>query len=94
MRHDLKTIQPYFNDVRTGVKCFELRKDDRGFAVGDVLNLAEYVNGALTGAVITAKVIYLLRDAPQFGLMPGYVILGIEKLAVFPPGTFTRDGGK
>lgn len=92
MRHDLKTIQPYFDDVRAGVKCFDLRKDDRPFSVGDVLNLAEYAGGVLTGAVITAKVIYLLRNAPQFGLMPGYVVLGIEKLAVFPPGTW--EGGK
>lgn len=92
MRHDLKTAQPYYDDTRVGVLCFTIRRDDRPYRVGDVLNLAEYTGGVLTGAVITAKVIYLLRDAPQFGLMPGYVILGIEKLAVFPPGTW--EGGK
>ena len=40
--HALKTIQPYYNDVWRGDKTFEVRYDDRGFQVGDLLKLEEY----------------------------------------------------
>lgn len=37
--HDLKLDDNYFNDVEKGKKKFEIRKNDRGFQVGDVLKL-------------------------------------------------------
>lgn len=78
--HDLKTIQPYFNDVGRGVKNFEIRKYDRDFKVGDKIILYEYVEDKLTGAWLRRRIIYILRDAEQFGLMPGYCILGLENI--------------
>ena len=40
--HDLKTWPEYFADVAAGVKRVEIRLDDRGYAVGDVLHLREW----------------------------------------------------
>jgi hypothetical protein len=40
--HRLKTHPGPFADVEAGRKQFEIRKDDRGFAVGDVLVLEEW----------------------------------------------------
>jgi len=40
--HRLKTVDPYFTDVAVGRKTFEVRKNDRGFRVGDVLVLEEW----------------------------------------------------
>lgn len=37
--HELKTDPQVFDDVAEGRKSFEIRKDDRGFEVGDVLKL-------------------------------------------------------
>lgn len=76
----LKTIQPYFNDVRIGRKTFELRKDDRDFEVGDKLILDEYdpETDSYSGEKEYGEIIYILRDAPQFGLMEGYCILGLK----------------
>ena len=71
--HTLKCISPYFEDVRAKRKRFELRKDDRGFAVGDTLVLIHPETGARTSAFVE----YILRDCPQFGLMPGHVIIGL-----------------
>ena len=71
--HTLKCISPYFEDVRAKRKRFELRKDDRGFAVGDTLVLVHPETGARTSAFVE----YILRDCPQFGLMPGHVIMGL-----------------
>lgn len=30
--HHLKILPMYFNDVRSGLKIFEIRKNDRGFS--------------------------------------------------------------
>ena len=77
--HFLKTVQPYFSDVRSRSKSFELRKDDRGFAVGDVLILQEYdpVSGAYTNEQEERVVGYIFRGG-LFGLSEGYCILGFQ----------------
>ncbi len=80
MTHELKTWQPYFHAVLTGAKSFELRKDDRAYTIGDALVLREWNpdTSNYTDNWIRVRVTYLVRDAPHFGLMPGYVIIGIE----------------
>lgn len=78
-RHDLMTESEFFRAVCGGLKTFEIRRDDRGFEVGDELVLREIRDdGFETGSFQTAFVTYLLRDRPEFGLMPGFVIMGIE----------------
>ena len=79
--HELKTHSEYWHEVARGNKSFEVRKDDRGFEVGDTLILNEYNDGYLPG-IITTKVIYILRNASQFGLQDGYCILGLGDITV------------
>lgn len=74
--HELKLAKMYFTDVATGRKSFELRKNDRGFRVGDGVRLNEYVDGHETGRWITADIIYILED--YTGIEEGYCILGIK----------------
>jgi len=40
--HELKCQPPHFAAVAAGRKTVEIRRDDRGFAVGDILDLREY----------------------------------------------------
>lgn len=40
--HELKLDTKYFDDVKSGNKNFEIRKNDRNFEVGDVLELKRY----------------------------------------------------
>lgn len=40
--HELKTVQPYFESVKSGKKNFEYRLNDRDYKVGDRLDLMEY----------------------------------------------------
>ena len=40
--HELKILPQYFEKVLDGSKTFELRKDDRGYEVGDILILKEF----------------------------------------------------
>lgn len=79
--HHLKTHPQHFEQVRSGVKPFELRKDDRDFLVGDLLILEEWEpeDRIYTSGVICAIVTCLLRGDPW--LQPGYVALGIKVLS-------------
>jgi len=81
--HDLKTVQPYFDDVRRGVKTFEIRKNDRNYQIGDTLNLWEYlpVEEKKTGEVFTVEVVYFI-DKFQDALGDNWCVLGIKPFEV------------
>ncbi|MBZ5980054.1 DUF3850 domain-containing protein [Leuconostoc gasicomitatum] len=42
---DLKLDTKYFDDVNSGLKTFEIRKNDRDYQVGDVLALTAFEYG-------------------------------------------------
>lgn len=83
MRHELKILPKYFDAVEQGIKTFEVRKNDRGFAVGDTLWLREYDYDAglveadrYTSRSCSATVRYILEGEEY--CPEGYVILGIR----------------
>jgi ParB family chromosome partitioning protein len=76
--HDIKLAAMYFDDVQSGKKSFELRKNDRNYKVGDFLNMHEYSDGKDTGRSIDAEIIYMIED--YNGLEEEYCILGIKLL--------------
>lgn len=76
--HDLKVLKEYFYDIYSRKKTFELRLNDRGFEVGDILNLNEFDGQEFTGNKVKRIVTYILEDAERFGLMEGFVIMAIE----------------
>lgn len=84
--HELKCWPEFFVDLIVGDKSFELRKDDRNFQVGDTLLLREWnpETREYSGRKLTRRVIYKLAHregggcAADFGLRPGYAILGID----------------
>lgn len=78
--HQLKILPQYFQAVWSGIKTFELRKDDRDYQVGDILALREWDGEKYTGSAIRVKVTYILQNAEKYGLKDGYVIMGIRHL--------------
>ena len=76
--HDVKLGTTFFDDVKTGRKTFELRKNDRGYKEGDTIVLHEYKDGTTTGRTITKKIVYMLEDF--IGLEDGYCILGLGEV--------------
>lgn len=79
--HVLKAVPPYYREVESGRKPFELRKNDRNFHVEDLVFLCEYLREGqeYTGHILEARVTYIFEhDQTIRGLMPGYVILGIS----------------
>lgn len=79
MRHELKTWPEFFSPIWAGIKCAEVRRDDRGFNCGDELILREWDPKAkdYTDREIGARVLHVLRDIP--GLEPGYCCLSIDQ---------------
>jgi len=99
--HELKCWPEFFRALLSGAKTFELRRDDRGFRVWDVLWLREWrrlriVNGhdegEYTGREMRRVVTYVLSGS---GLATGFVCLGLGQPpsvdAVDPPAA---DPGK
>ncbi len=80
-RHELKLIQPYFEDVWNGTKTFELRKNDRNFQVGDLVALREFdiLKQDFLDRHIAVKITYVLQGG-IYGLEKGYCIFGFVKL--------------
>lgn len=76
--HDVKLGTTFFDDVKTGRKTFELRKNDRGYKEGDTIVMHEYKDGTTTGRTIEKKIVYMLEDFT--GLEDGYCILGLGEV--------------
>lgn len=81
--HELKTVEPYWSAIVNGSKTFELRRNDRGFKVGDVLWLRRWDAQRGFGPSIHKRVVYMLDSAEMvvppesYGLVDGFVVLGI-----------------
>lgn len=73
--HDLKIKTEYFKEVKAGKKTFEIRKNDRGFKVNDLVTLHEVdESGLFTGETLSFKITYIT----DFEQKPGYVVFSIE----------------
>lgn len=78
--HNLKIWPQYLEDVKSGNKQFEVRKNDRNYEVGDTLILEEFnpTKGTYTGRWIPELITYKL-DNKKF-VKEGFVILGIKEI--------------
>lgn len=84
--HKLKTTARYWDAVADGRKTFEVRKNDRAFQTGDILVLEKWDDDGgyyitepesrFTAMSIRKRITYLLQGG-QFGIEPGYCVLGL-----------------
>ena len=79
--HVLKTIQPFFDDVLTGRKTFELRRTDRDFHVGDLLLLRDYdaIHETFSGRTVTRRVSYVMPLGFWVDGASDYVVMGLSE---------------
>ena len=84
--HTLKTWPEHFGALLDGSKTFELRRDDRDFAVGDALVLREWVpdpksgdGGRYTGRSLDMVVTHILRRDSWGALASGWCILSVKE---------------
>ena len=81
MTHELKLQPKYFRAILDGKKTFEIRKNDRGYKVGDKVILKECEDDKYSGGEIHGVIKYIIGDEFE-GLAEGYVIFsfGIYKI--------------
>jgi hypothetical protein len=79
--HKLKTLNPFFEDVWSGLKDFEVRKNDRNFKVGDRLQLIEYSPKypIMQPRYIFKDIKYILEGG-QYGISNDYVVIGLKNI--------------
>jgi Domain of unknown function (DUF3850) len=86
VQHELKSWPEFFEPVLRRTKNFELRKNDRGYKIGDVLLLREWdpKTKIYSGRECRRTVEYVLEGIgtggiePLKGLSIGYCILGLS----------------
>lgn len=76
--HQIKLKAEFFDDAVAGRKSFELRKNDRNYKEGDVLEMEEVKDGKKTGRKCSKRIVYMMENFE--GLEDGYCILGCELL--------------
>jgi hypothetical protein len=95
--HHLKTWPPQFQAVLDRAKTFEWRRNDRQYAVGDLLILEEFVPAEIerdgevwvekepahyTGRKTIVRVLHIMDEG--FGLPDGFVIMSLDFLRQVP----------
>lgn len=78
--HEIKILDTYFDAVYSGAKPFEIRFNDRGYEVGDLLMLKE-IRGSVKSQALTA---YTGRELARFVTYvtdyeqkDGFVVMGL-----------------
>lgn len=72
MNHILDIQDKYFNDIKTGIKTFEIRRNNRNYAVNDTLTLVNLE----TNETLVKTIIYV-TDVSIYDL-ENILILGIK----------------
>lgn len=86
MIHALKIEPNYYEDIKSGNKSFEVRKNDRDFRTGDyiVLNELSDTRDEYTGRSILMKITSIVND--ERFCKEGYIIMGLSKCIIIENG--------
>jgi len=84
MIHDLPCPVPVFEQIASGARSFDVRRNDHGFQKGDQLRLREWQppksmhsTGRFTKREQLVEVVFVLSGV---GLQPEFVVLGLRHL--------------
>jgi len=94
IKHEIKLASGFLQDILSGKKTFELRKDDRDYQEGDFVLMKELsVIGGYSGAEVLVRIKYVLRgrDAVNYGCNKGYCVWGFELITSSKPASQYRN---
>jgi hypothetical protein len=87
LEHTVKSWPQFYERILSDEKSHELRRNDRGFRVGDLLRLQEYdpKENRYTGRELRVKITYMTSlDLPcalsENALHPDFCILSIKRV--------------
>lgn len=80
--HTVKSVEPFFTDTWYSIKLFDVRPNDRGYQVGDLLLQKQYdpVQDSYSGRFILARITYVAGPQQHIPLHEDFVILGLKIL--------------
>lgn len=89
MTHELKILPEWYDSLASGMKSFEVRKDDRNprFEPNDELFLREFDGYKYTGRTIRADVRFVLRGEY---CKDGYCIMSVAVKSKYPDTPMTN----
>ncbi|QJD54486.1 hypothetical protein P9A30_gp44 [Sphingomonas phage Lucius] len=78
--HELKCHPHFFAAIAAGKKTFEIRRNDRDYRIGDMLNLREYdPTFGHTGRRLSGlEVVYIMQAEDFPAILPGFIIMGLR----------------
>ena len=90
VKHTLKTWPVYFDAVARGEKTFEVRRNDRGFQTGDIVELKRWVPAGQglhqysdayddRVAPLQFRIGWILQGG-QFGIEPGICVFSLSPM--------------
>ena len=79
--HLLKLADQYWEPVLAGSKAFEVRRDDRGFEVGDRVRFRRVDSEAEMGMAFVITYVLTHADFPE-GIPEGWCVFGLGKEGV------------
>lgn len=74
--HQIRISKDRLQDIKEA--GFDLRKNDKWYKQGDMIELMEFAEGRYTGKTVKAKITYLLEE--HTGLEEGYCIMALKLL--------------
>jgi hypothetical protein len=76
--HELKIEYTYYSDIQLGHKTFEIRKNDRGFGVGDLLILNAYDEAESIYITVCEPLVCRVIYMTDYEQKDDYVVMGIK----------------
>lgn len=88
MRHVVKSWKSLYKYIESGVRTSDIRKNDRRYAVGDIMELNEFdpVTFTYTGRKMEVEITFVQMNKSnpcaisEEALHPDYVVLSIKKI--------------
>lgn len=74
--HEVTTSVEHFKAIEAGIKCFDIRKNDRDYQVDDILLIQAHDGAALTGETISRQINYMTDDDQR----KGYIVMGLKTI--------------
>ena len=78
--HKIKLEFAFCDDVMSGRKNFEVRKNDRGYQLGDRIKFVPVLDGVKAYHDVITKTYEITYILSAWGIQEGYVVFGIKEV--------------
>lgn len=80
MTHQLKIEEQYLENLISGKKKSEVRRNDRDYQIGDVLDFTAHARNYFDGFRFKRCEFKIMHIHSGLGMQQGYVVLSVEQI--------------